>query len=122
MDLMERFLDGEVSVICHSREEIEKLSMLFEQGSRDRRIIVAASKNGNCLGGAEFAYEDKFIPGDRYIHYNPISRPLSQYSFYSYTETLDFSEFCGGLDSIAGSNKFDVQSFYTMLGMSAQEV
>lgn len=117
MDLMERFLDGEVSVICHSREEIEKLLALFEPDSLDYCVILGALRNNDCISGAEFAYRDRYVPGDRYVHYNPIDHPMYEFDHFTYTETLDFPEFWDGLNYTFQVPDFDSESFYTMLGI-----
>lgn len=117
MDLMERFLDGEISVMCHSRDEIKKFSTLFEVDSQDHRVALAALRSSDCIRGAEFAYEGRHVRWERYMHYNPIGSPLYRYIRYAYTETLDFPEFWDGLNYTFQVPDFDSESFYTMLGI-----
>ena len=117
MDLMERFLDGEISVMCHSRDEIKKFSTLFEPDSMNYRVAMGALRNSVCISGAEFAYEGRHVRGERYLHYNPIGSPLYRYARCVYTETVDFSEFWDGLNSTLKAPDFDPETFYAMLGI-----
>ena len=117
MDLMERLLDGEISVMCHSRDEIEKFSTLFAHDSMDYRVIMGALRNRDCISGAEFAYGGRDVPWERYLHYNPIGSPLRQYGRFTYTETLDLPEFWDSLNSSLKAQEFDSETFYAMLGI-----
>lgn len=112
MTLMERFLDGDVSVLCHSLSEMKAFKDMFDPGSRHYETINGAVGNNTCFGGAEFA-----INSDGIMGFNPLRSPLSQYRYYHFSESVDFyrlqSEYLLGKAGIPMT--FDKSEFYAML-------
>ena len=111
MTLMERFLDGDISVLCHSLSEMKAFKDMFDPGSRQYKTINGAIGNNTCFGGAEFAIHNGMMG------FNPIGIPLSQYRYYHFSESVDFyhlrSEFLLGKAGIPMT--FDRSEFYAML-------
>lgn len=111
MTLMERFLGGDVSVLCHSLSEMKAFRDMFDPGSRHYKTINGAIGNNTCFDGAEFAIHSGVIG------FNPIGIPLSQYRYYHFSESVDFyhlwSEFLLGKAGIPMT--FDKPKFYAML-------
>lgn len=111
---MERFLAGEISVLCHTLDEMSRFGELLDPDSGERKCVYGAIENEECRDGAEFA-----VPVDKsgelesgVIEFNPISSPLSEYDDFIFTETVDFSDLV-----LEKENIFDENIFLQMLGV-----
>lgn len=110
---LERFLAGEISVLCHTLDEMSRFSELFAPDSGERKCVYGAIENEECRDGAEFAvpvYSGELKFG--VIEFNPISSPLSEYDDFIFTETIDFSDLV-----LEKENIFDENIFLQMLGV-----
>lgn len=124
MNLLERFLSGDISIICRSEDDFEKMKLFFHE-EENKRVISAASRRYSKSTGVEFAFPEarwRTTGTEDLIHYNPVHSPLSQYEDYKYTETMEFPEFWDGLGSRPEAPSFDAVSFYAMLGVNTKEV
>lgn len=124
MNLLERFLSGDISIICRTKDDFEKMKLFFHE-EENICVISAASSRYSKSTGAEFAFPEakwRAAGTEDLIHYNPVHSPLSQYEDYKYTETMEFPEFWDGLNHRTEASSFDAGLFYAMLGMDIQEV